>query len=172
MRRWHEIIKRMPSYPCTYAEVGVWLGQNVIEIGKAFPNTFFYLIDKYETDPEWAKSGSQMATFGQEALDVIKDSAMANVSDANLLHEWIIADSRTAHLRIQEDLDFVFLDGNHSYECVLAEILSYRKLVRAGGWIGGHDFANKGQGDVERAVREVFGDNFETGDDHTWFVKL
>lgn len=172
MKRWDEIVRRMPDYPITFAEVGVYLGQNVIHIHKHKPDTFFYLIDRYQFYPEWAKSGSTMAQFDQTIQDHIKKSAAKDIEETGLVHEWIYKDSREAWKDIQEDLDFVFLDGNHAYECVLEEILTYRKLVRAGGWIGGHDFRNPGQGNVEKAVLEVFGDNFETGEDHTWFVQL
>lgn len=40
-----------------------------------------------------------------------------------------------------EDLDFLFIDGNHSYESVLCDFLLYYPLVKKGGIIGFHDTA-------------------------------
>jgi len=39
------------------------------------------------------------------------------------------------------DIDFLFIDGNHSYESVLCDFLLYYPLVKAGGIIGFHDTA-------------------------------
>ena len=37
------------------------------------------------------------------------------------------------------DVDFLFIDGNHSYESVLCDFLLYYPLVKTGGIIGFHD---------------------------------
>ena len=36
-------------------------------------------------------------------------------------------------------LDFLFIDGDHTYEGVKMDFLRYRELVKEGGWIGFHD---------------------------------
>lgn len=36
-------------------------------------------------------------------------------------------------------LDFLFIDGDHSYDGVKADFSNYRPLVRPGGWIAFHD---------------------------------
>ncbi len=38
-------------------------------------------------------------------------------------------------------LDFVYIDANHSYEAVAADISSWFPKVRPGGFIGGHDYS-------------------------------
>jgi cephalosporin hydroxylase len=40
-----------------------------------------------------------------------------------------------------EELDLLFIDGNHSYESVLCDFLLYYPLVKQGGIIGFHDTA-------------------------------
>jgi hypothetical protein len=56
--------------------------------------------------------------------------------------------------------DFVYIDGQHGYKEVLADIHWCLPLLRAGGWIAGHDYntivPNCG---VIQAVDEVFGKN-------------
>ena len=52
--------------------------------------------------------------------------------------------------------DFVYIDGNHSYDFVKKDIELYYPRVREGGVFGGHDFhamADKDYG-VARAVLE------------------
>ncbi len=52
--------------------------------------------------------------------------------------------------------DFVFIDAGHSYEAARQDIALWTPKVRAGGWLGGHDYHPKFPG-VIRAVREAVG---------------
>jgi len=54
---------------------------------------------------------------------------------------------------IPSDLDFVCIDGNHSYDFVKADILNYYPKVKMGGVIGGHDYNGITNG-VVKAVTE------------------
>lgn len=58
-------------------------------------------------------------------------------------------------------LDFVYIDGDHSYESVLFDLGSWWRKLRAGGILAGHDFVSPGEPlashwgiNVQRAVRE------------------
>lgn len=50
-------------------------------------------------------------------------------------------------------LDFVFIDGDHSYDAVLSDCTNYYNKVRSGGLIAGDDY---GIDEVGQAVREFF----------------
>jgi len=39
-----------------------------------------------------------------------------------------------------ESLDFIFIDGNHSFEFVTNDIAEWGKKVKKGGIISGHDY--------------------------------
>lgn len=49
-------------------------------------------------------------------------------------------------------LDFVYIDGDHAYEAVAADIGAYWPKLRSGGILAGHDYQLSG--DVGRAVDE------------------
>lgn len=66
-------------------------------------------------------------------------------------------------------VDFVWIDGDHSYEQVKKDIMNAMNIIKDGGLIGGHDYKN-GVG-VKIAVDEIF-KKFETGDDSTWWQIL
>ena len=66
-------------------------------------------------------------------------------------------------------LDFVFIDADHSYEAVRRDIDAWRSKVRAGGWLGGHDYNRKFPG-VVRAVDFVFGKKVYTLPGSIWSV--
>ena len=53
--------------------------------------------------------------------------------------------------------DLVFIDGNHFYESVMEDIKAWLPLVRNGGILSGHDYANiKNITEVKKAVDEFF----------------
>src|SRR3989338_7977478 len=43
-----------------------------------------------------------------------------------------------------ESLDFVYIDGNHSFKYLTEDIFEWSKKVRKGGVISGHDYINRG----------------------------
>lgn len=71
------------------------------------------------------------------------------------------------------DFDLVYLDGDHSYETVRAELETYLPLLRQGTWIGGHDYTDTpapGDG-VKAAVDLLLGVPHCRFSDGSWLVK-
>jgi len=76
-------------------------------------------------------------------------------------------------------LDAVYLDGNHCYEAVMADLAAWSKKIKVGGLICGHDYADgsfpQGEFGVKSAVAEYFGkepDFITTVDWPSWGVYL
>ena len=70
-------------------------------------------------------------------------------------------------------MDFVFIDGDHSYENCIEDIRDWTPKVKPNGLICGHDFGHRDFPGVERAVRECFGDDFQLiEDDRIWYTWL
>lgn len=67
------------------------------------------------------------------------------------------------------ELDFVYLDGNHRFECVVADIAAWSRKVRRGGIIAGHDFVKYKLPNLIHVVQAVkaYTDSYEI---HPWFV--
>ena len=67
-------------------------------------------------------------------------------------------------------LDFIYIDGDHRYEGVLADLNGWKAKLRAGGVMAGHDWSFKS---VQQALVEVFKDKEAVlfqGD--SWAIKL
>lgn len=68
------------------------------------------------------------------------------------------------------DVDFCFIDADHTYEMVKADIEAWLPRMLTGGVIAGHDYGAQFP-DVGRAVHELFGDRPRiTG--RSWVVQL
>jgi len=68
------------------------------------------------------------------------------------------------------ELDLVYIDGDHRYEGVLADLKGWRKKLREGGIMAGHDWSWKS---VKMALLEEIGQKDYTlfqGD--SWAIKL
>jgi len=61
--------------------------------------------------------------------------------------------SIAAASRFREQVDFVYLDADHRYKAVAADIQAWWPLVKQGGVLAGHDYCAAGAG-VMRAVDE------------------
>ena len=51
-----------------------------------------------------------------------------------------------------ESLDFVFIDGDHAFDCVSMDIIQYSRKVRSGGMVAVHDYLAMRQAGVMKAV--------------------
>lgn len=58
-----------------------------------------------------------------------------------------------------EKADFIFIDGNHTYEAVRHDILKALQYINTGGIIAGHDYPNFDG--VRMAVNEFFPNTFK-----------
>lgn len=113
------------------AEIGVSIGTNADDFLNGLNINHAYLVDSYPiytSDCTVAKQKQVMEQVVQKynrcnnATMIVKDSQVA-------------ADGFGAGF-----FDFVYIDANHRYENVLADIESWYSKVKSNGLIGGHDF--------------------------------
>lgn len=127
------------------AEVGVWSGTNSLNILKNMPN-----IDKFYAIDPWKPYDSSSRCL--EEIKWAEDLTRARLSKfKNCI---ILKKSGTEAVKdIKEELDFVYIDGDHIYESVKEDIGNYYKLIKKGGVLAGHDIENveqttKGKDDI------------------------
>ncbi len=81
--------------------------------------------------------------------------------------------AQAASMIADHSLDFIFIDGDHSYAGALSDCGNYYDKVRSGGMIAGDDYNID---DVGRAVRDFFGQkklviNVYPGQQRFWWVE-
>jgi hypothetical protein len=134
-------------------EIGIRRGGNFHNMLKANPE-FAVAIDIWKEDGVLSRND---ACFSQEALDELYESFCESVKDRNVK---VIRDYSFEAVKQFDDnyFDFVYIDGDHSYEGTKRDIIDWYPKVRKGGILSGHDFGNPGNKrmkfGVTKAVKE------------------
>lgn len=137
------------------AEIGVAFGghaQAILEQGNV---QRLYAVDSYRHRPEYddpmnlpqpvfdrlfERTGQRLARFGDRAQQIRLDSVEAAA-------------------QIDDTLDFVYIDGDHSYQGIRDDLAAWFPKVRVGGIIAGHDYGQPAFPGV-RAVADAFFQRF------------
>lgn len=131
------------------AEIGVLYGNNAICILENLNIELLYLID-YKF-PRWVIK--RFRSFNDRVI---------------FLHCF----SSNAVDKIADDLDFVYIDGDHSYNGVKEDIGLYYPKVTSSGVIGGHDFDANHIGLVSAVVEFGLSNNLKlSGKDKDWWIR-
>tara|TARA_B100000287_G_scaffold397500_1_gene414162 strand:- start:24442 stop:25017 length:576 start_codon:yes stop_codon:yes gene_type:complete len=134
------LLKMMPK-GSVCAEIGVWKGdfsQRIIEITRP---SELHLIDPWEFQPDFPSRwyGGTKAS-NQSDMDDIFDSVRARFSDSPevSLHRML---SEKAHSEFPDEFfDWVYIDGNHDYDFVKADLELFLPKVKHGGYLTGDDY--------------------------------
>lgn len=62
---------------------------------------------------------------------------------------------------IPDNLDFVYIDGNHSYSFVKDDIEKYYGKIKVGGVLGGHDFETRFLGVIKAVTEFAYANKLE-----------
>jgi hypothetical protein len=74
--------------------------------------------------------------------------------------------SQTRLRQMTDELDFVYIDGNHCFDFVMQDLIEWNKKVRKGGVISGHDYYRfKGAGVVNAVDAYTVAHQI-----HEWFL--
>ena len=134
------------------AEIGVAFGGHSEAILQHTNVSKLYAIDSYRHRPEYddpmnlpqpvfdrlfERTGERLGVFGDRVQQIRLDSVEA-------------AD------QISEPLDFVYIDGDHSYEGIRADLDAWFPLIREGGIIAGHDYGQPAFPGVKAAADQFF----------------
>jgi hypothetical protein len=133
--------------PLVACEIGVFQGEHALETLRHLNISKFYLIDPY-TKASNSDSGS--AEFLRQAM--LNAQRLLKPYEEKLV--WLEKFSNEAVADIGEELDFVYIDGNHKSPFVDNDIKNYYRLVKEGGIIAGHDYTWIGFPDVVKAVHD------------------
>lgn len=178
-QRAQAVLARLPEGDVFGVEIGVFTGAMSRHLLQRDDLTLC-MVDAWKGNGESYKgdSGDWHASLTQEKQDAYFQSAKDAVKFATGRVLIIRHDSVTAAAGFMDSsLDFVFIDADHSYEGVKADIEAWLPKLRPGGLLSGHDYDNPDfpKFGVKRAVDKfcaLTGYDLELGENLTWFVRL
>lgn len=115
-------------------EIGVFNGRHALHLLKKLSIKKLYLIDPYEVYNEY--QGEEMG--GEDNIIKAKGIAKKKLKWFNNI-VWVYKKSSECLNDIPNNIDFIYLDNNHSYKIIKKDIEDYWGKVKVGGVMGGHD---------------------------------
>ena len=139
-------------------EIGVFLGRSALALAdNADWGSVIYCVDSYASyDDEGVASvveaGSWDSVYEQAKGNLY--FPYGNLESSNRVVFFREASTRAALRFLDHSIDMIFIDGDHSYSAVMADITAWERTIKPGGLICGHDY-NVHPG-VKQAVDERF----------------
>ena len=141
MKRWDFLIDQIQQNNYKVGvEVGVQSGQTFKKIIQQCPDVTLYGVDVWVADKnvrlenrdleghDYHENFGKLQSWINEEEDRAKRAVMIRSYSDGCLDQFV-----------DESLDFIFIDADHSYECVRKDTLNWSKKVREGGLVVGHD---------------------------------
>lgn len=155
-------------------EVGVYLGFNAVAMIEKMKISRLILVDPYETNRGYDDIQER------DNIDLCDAciTAHENIGENGVV-SWIKMKSIDAASSLTgTQYDYIYIDGDHRYESVSADISAWWPLVKSGGIFAGHDYHSAYKPEVhygiDRAVDEFASANnlsIQTEEIDWWVVK-
>jgi len=134
-----DILQQLVEYfipdKCVGVEIGVDQAETSVFLLDNMKLEHLYCIDPYnQRDSRYEKAQNLLKKYDNCTL--------------------IRAASHEASSIVPDNLDFVFIDGDHSYEAVLLDFEDWVPKVRSGGLVSGHDWTSFRSSEVPKAGTE------------------
>lgn len=141
----------------TCAEIGVWLATFSQMILDNTNPSKLYLIDPYS----FHKGDPPRVTIAksQEGMNWIYFRLIEDFKDENRT-QFIRKKSQDAYVQFDDEyFDWIYVDGDHSYQAVKLDLQLYLPKIKVGGLIIGDDWEWEGNRPIKKAVEEFLNDN-------------
>ena len=120
------------------AELGVLRGETLFYLAGRFPRMRLLGVDAWEHRQEDTNDGGR--SYRGYDLEALHDVVVTNASHYGGRVVVFRDLTAPAAARFADGvLDWVFIDADHTQAGVSADIEAWRPVVRAGGWLLGHD---------------------------------
>ena len=180
-----DVMKKQKKKDLIGVEIGVWKGTNAKNILNNLDVKKLYLIDPYlryidfpdgfmtkdldERTPhklDWSNPQEKLNEAERIAKEKLKEYKNKTI--------WIKKLSVYAIDEIPDEIDFVYVDGNHKYDYVKFDIVNFFKKIRKGGILCGDDYNDKCF-EVKKAIDDFVEENhslkLNTFERYWWIIK-
>jgi predicted O-methyltransferase YrrM len=155
VKRWHVISDLVAEKGWKVGvEVGVKEGENLFFIAAQCPDLKITGVDAWEQQLS-EKEGENYASWNMGSkYDGVVNKAK-DYPNVTITRDYSVHAAKQFE---DGSLDFVFIDAQHTYDCLKADVAAWESKVKSDGVLMGHDIHFPG---VLKAVKEVFPDYIE-----------
>ena len=176
--QWLNTIKQHLQTVDIAVEIGVWRGDYSMQIINTLQPNKFYGVDPYKLYPGMVSApGPEYSN--QATLDQLADSVERKFNSVNaILHRMTSVES--AEMFEDECVDFIYIDGDHTYDGVTSDISAWWPKIKKGGVFSGDDYTTGTTGKgfafgVIQAIEEFANEhnyeyNVTTGANPSWWL--
>lgn len=169
------LIRLLENRPLNFcAEIGVFRGDNAVTLLRHLPIQYLIGVDPYKRYNDFDKNlANKTGPMAKANLDEVKNQMLKKMEEFKDRFRLMTLFSDLASACFDpESFDFVFIDGNHIYSYVYVDIKSWLPLVKRGGIIAGHDYVDKRNYGVIRAVNELLPDHKINKKAKVWWYQV
>jgi len=112
-----------------------------------------HMIDCWEHLTEGYKDGCNVPTDSQEWRYQQVLQHAAKYGDRAIVYRMFSADA--ADLFVPDQLDFVYIDANHAYPFIVADLAAWWPKLKKGGIFAGHDYLDGEHGGSDYGVKQA-----------------
>ena len=137
--RWlYEQARALPD-GATIVEIGAYKGRSTVALGYGCLNSnkHIYCIDTFDGNVSDFKGPGRCGFYGEWEANITKNGLRSYVTP-------IIGFSQEVVRDWNRPMDFIFIDGSHVYEDVLADFDGFYPHLKPGGVLAMHDVGNPG----------------------------
>jgi cephalosporin hydroxylase len=121
-----------------FVEIGVWKGQSIMYLAEKAKelnkNIKLYAVDTF-------KGSEEHVDHPDIINDKVYDIYLENIEPLKEYITTIKGSSHEVYTQFEdESIDFLFIDGDHSYKAVQKDLKFWYPKVKKGGIISGHDY--------------------------------
>lgn len=142
------------------AEIGVWKGDHAAAILEALQPAELILVDPWEPDEQYSDwnlkryGRPKWSRWRRTDWNGLYRAVVRRFADRPEVRIHRMPSAQAERIIKPGRIDFVYIDGNHSYQAVREDVRLWWRMVRPGGILGGHDYHDRQPG-VIRAVDEM-----------------
>ena len=151
------------------AEIGVQWGISAVAF-LVHGVRFMYLVDPWKTYDGYGAPSPQADEVEEANFRRCRDT-LSTYDNSCRYYAILRMPSEEAARFIPNDLDFVWVDGNHGYHWVKDDLWRYWPKIRPGGVLCGHDYGLDPMFDVNRAVNEFAGGGLLALGNMCWVIQ-